>query len=195
MKNIVFDLGGVVFARDPRKCPPELLDFFSFVRDERMPLFWEEYDRGTLTLDEVKRILCREKGCAPEVCDRYLEQAIGMQEAVPATARLIADLESASYRLYVLSNMSREFIDFLRRQPVYRHFIGEVVSCEEHAVKPEPAVYRTLLDRYALRPEETLFIDDRPANLDAAAAFGIGTFLFRYRDPEGSCGELRGLLL
>lgn len=37
MKNIVFDLGGVVFARDPRKCPPELLDFFSFVRDERMP--------------------------------------------------------------------------------------------------------------------------------------------------------------
>ena len=76
MKNIVFDLGGVVFARDPRKCPPELLDFFSFVRDERMPLFWEEYDRGTLTLDEVKRILCREKGCAPEVCDRYLEQAI-----------------------------------------------------------------------------------------------------------------------
>ena len=39
MKNIVFDLGGVVFARDPRKCPPELLDFFSFVRDERMPLF------------------------------------------------------------------------------------------------------------------------------------------------------------
>ena len=93
MKNIVFDLGGVVFARDPRKCPPELLDFFSFVRDERMRLLWEEYDRGTLTLDEVKRILCREKGCAPEVCDRYLEQAIGMQEAVPATARLIADLE------------------------------------------------------------------------------------------------------
>lgn len=46
MKNIVFDLGGVLFARDKSKCTPELLEFFSFLRAPRMPLFWEEYDRG-----------------------------------------------------------------------------------------------------------------------------------------------------
>lgn len=195
MKNIVFDLGGVVFARDPHKCPPGLPEFFSFVRDERMPRFWEEYDRGTYTIEEVQRILCREKGCPPEVCARMLDQAISMQEAVPATEQLIADLKAAGYRLYVLSNMSREFIDFLRRQPVYRHFDGEVVSCEEHTVKPEPAIYRILLDRYGLCADETLFIDDRSANLDAAAAFGLGTFLFCYRDPQGSCDELRRMLL
>lgn len=195
MKNIVFDLGGVVFARDPRKCPPELPEFFSFVRDEKMPLFWEEYDRGTLTLDEVTQILCREKGCAPEVCARLLRQAISMQEAVPVTRQLIADLKAAGYRLYVLSNMSREFIDFLRRQPVYGYFDGEVVSCDEHTVKPEPAIYRILLDRYGLIPDDTLFIDDRSANLEAAAGFGIKTYLFRYCNPEGSCCELRGMLL
>lgn len=195
MKNIVFDLGGVVFARDPHKCPSELPEFFSFVRDEQMPRFWEEYDRGTLTIDEVQRILCREKGCTPEVCARFLEQAISMQEAVPATEQLIADLKAARYRLYVLSNMSREFIDFLRRIPVYRHFEGEVVSCEEHTVKPEPAIYRILLDRYGLRADETLFIDDRPANLSTATDLGIKTFLFRYRDPVGSCDELRRMLL
>ena len=53
MKNIVFDLGGVLFARDKSKCTPELLEFFSFLRAPRMPLFWEEYDRGTSTLEEV----------------------------------------------------------------------------------------------------------------------------------------------
>ena len=53
MKNIVFDLGGVLFARDRNKCTQEFIDFFSFIRSERMPRFWEEYDRGTYKLDEV----------------------------------------------------------------------------------------------------------------------------------------------
>ena len=69
-----------------------------------------------------------------------MEQAIALQEAIEPTERLIADLKAAGYRLYVLSNMSREFIDFLRTKPVYRHFDGEVVSCEEHVVKPEPRI-------------------------------------------------------
>lgn len=62
--------------------------------------------------------------------------------------------------------MSREFIDFLRKMPVYRCFDGEVISCEEQVVKPEPEIYRRLLDRYSLDPAETLFIDDRPVNLE-----------------------------
>lgn len=44
MKNIVFDLGGVLFARDKNKSTQEFHEFFSFIRSERMPLFWEEYD-------------------------------------------------------------------------------------------------------------------------------------------------------
>ena len=53
MKNIVFDLGGVLFARDKHKCSPEFIDFFRFIRTDPMPDFWVEYDRGTLTLDQV----------------------------------------------------------------------------------------------------------------------------------------------
>ena len=40
MKNIVFDLGGVLFARDKRKCDPEIIEFFSFLRAPKMPRFW-----------------------------------------------------------------------------------------------------------------------------------------------------------
>lgn len=195
MKNIVFDLGGVVFARDPRKCAPEFVSFFSFVRDPQMPLFWEDYDRGTLTLDRVKEILCQEKGCSREVCDAYVAEAISMQEPIAATERLIGDLKAARYRLYVLSNMSCEFIEFLRRFPVYRHFDGEVISCLEHVVKPEPAIYRLLIERFGLDASQTLFIDDRQANLDAAARFGLSTFLFDYHHPDESCRRLREMLL
>lgn len=191
LKNIVFDLGGVLFARRRSDCTPDFIDFFSFVRQEEIPPFWVEYDRGTLTLDQVADALCRAKGCDRATCDAYLQTAIDLQRPVEATERLIAELKRAGYRLYVLSNMSREFIDFLRRFPVYGHFDGEVVSCEELTVKPEPRIYEILLERYGLQPAETLFIDDRRVNIEAAEAQGIGGHLFDSHDPEASCAAIR----
>lgn len=193
-RNIVFDLGGVVFARDKRDCSDELLSFFSFVSKTGTPLFWDEYDRGTLSFDEVKAEICRFRNCDLATCERMLGEAIGKQGEIPATKKLIAQLKDAGFRLYVLSNMSREFIDFLRRLPVYGYFDGEVVSCEINVIKPEPQIYRHLLDKFALDPSETIFIDDRAANLEAAKAFGIATCLFDSCDPEKSCDELRRML-
>ena len=159
MENIVFDLGGVLFARDRSKCTQEFHDFFSFIRSEPMPAFWEDYDRGVLTLDEVTGILSGVNACPRAKCEEYLRLSIDMQEPVKPTEQLVRDLKAAGYKLYVLSNMSREFIDFLRRFPVYGLFDGEVVSCEEGVVKPEPEIYRRLLGRYGLDPAQTLFID------------------------------------
>ena len=195
MKNIVFDLGGVLFARDKHKCSPEFIDFFRFIRTDPMPDFWVEYDRGTLTLDQVIDALCALDGCTQDVARAYVREAVDRQEPVRATGRLVGELKRAGYRLYVLSNMSREFIDFLRRADVYALFDGEVVSCEEGTVKPEPRIYRILLDRYGLDPAETLFIDDRAANIAAAREAGIDGFRFDPHDPEASCDALRQRLL
>jgi len=195
MKNIVFDLGGVVFARDMKKCTPEFTEFFSFIRTEPMPEFWNEYDRGTYTMDEVVRILAARNGCSEEYCRALVLQSIDMQETIRPTERLIWDLKAAGYGLYVLSNMAREFIAFLRRQPVYAAFDGDIVSCEVHATKPEPEIYRMLLERYALEASQTMFIDDRAANIAAAARQGMATHLFNRSDTERTCGELREMLL
>ena len=194
-KNIVFDLGGVVFARDPQKFTPEFREFFSFIYEPKMPHFWEEYDRGTLSLDEVKGILCERNGCGRDLCDAYIAEAIDMQEEIQPTKTLIEQLKEAGYELYVLSNMSREFIDFLRLKPVYRHFVGEVVSCEELVVKPEAEIYRLLIERYSLDPSQTLFIDDREANIEAAEREGICGFHFDRHNPKASCEGIARLLL
>lgn len=195
MKNIVFDLGGVLFARDRNKCSQEFIDFFDFIRSERLPHFWEEYDRGTSAWDEVVDTLCAMHDCPRPKCEEFLRRSIDIQEPVKPTEELIGDLKAAGYRLYVLSNMSREFIDFLRRFPVYRHFDGEVVSCEEHTVKPEPRIYEILLERYGLDPAETLFVDDRPCNIAAAEALSIRGQLFDAHNPEATCRALREMLL
>ncbi|MBR5464269.1 MAG: HAD family phosphatase [Alistipes sp.] len=194
MKNIVFDLGGVVFMRDPKKCTEDFLNFFSFVRLEQMPHFWNEYDRGTLSIDEVKEELCRYHNCDRAKVDEYLRLAIDKQEVIAPTERLIEQLKKAGYRLYVLSNMSKEFIAFLRQVPVYRHFDGEVVSCEEGVCKPEKEIYQLLLERYDLNPQETLFIDDRKENIEAAEQVGITGFHFNRKDIAGTIGELRSQL-
>lgn len=195
MKNVVFDLGGVLFARDMNKCTQEFADFFSYVRAEQMPEFWENYDRGVLTLDEVTDILCELKGCTREKCSDYIWQSINMQETVKCTEQLVVDLKTAGYKLYVLSNMASEFIAFLRGFPVYALFDGEVVSCEERTVKPESRIYEILLERYGLDPSQTLFVDDRKANIVAAENTGLNGYLFDYRDPAASCSELRRRLL
>ena len=95
MKNIVFDLGGVVFHRDAKKVRKELIDFFAFIFAAKMPLFWEEYDRGASTLGEVTDILARTTGCPREKCERFLLLSIDMQEPVAPTERLVGDLKAA----------------------------------------------------------------------------------------------------
>ncbi|MBQ7856065.1 MAG: HAD family phosphatase [Alistipes sp.] len=196
MKNIVFDLAGVVFARNEQRCPRELMEYFSFINSgEPMPSFWEDYDRGTRAMDSVAECLAEYRHSDFETARRNMASAILYQEEIPATKSLIADLKAAGYRLIVLSNMSKEYIEFLRRKPVYGYFDGEVISCDTGLVKPEAEIYQTLLQRYSLDASQTLFIDDRRENVEAAAEQGIHPFHFNRLNPEQSCRELREMLL
>ena len=195
MKNVVFDLGRVVFAQDPAKSTAEFKQFFSYVSLTPMPQFWTDYDMGVLSFDQVAEELAAYRGVESEFAREMISIAIGKQEAIRPTEKLIDELKAAGYKLYVLSNMSREFIDFLRKQKVYENFDGDVVSCEVGIVKPMPEIYDLLLKRFDLDPAETIFIDDRKENVDAAAAKGIATFHFDRNDYEGSCERLREILL
>ena len=195
MKNIVFDLGRVVFAQDPAKSTEHAKQFFSYVSQSPMPQFWVDYDLGVSSLDRVAEELAEYRGVEKDYARDMILQAIGRQDTIAPTEALIHELKAAGYKLYVLSNMSREFIDFLRGKDVYSYFDGDVVSCDVGVVKPMPQIYDILLDRFALDPSQTLFIDDRKENVEAAEAKGISAFHFDRNDYEGSCVKLREMLL
>ena len=118
--------------------------------------------------DEVVSQLAEYNSCDRELAQKNLRRSIITQEEIPSTKRLIEQLKEAGYRLYVLSNMSLEFIEFLHTKDVYNNFEGEVVSCYEHVVKPDVKIYKILTERYGLDQAETLFIDDRAKNVDTA---------------------------
>lgn len=195
MKNIVFDLGRVVFAQDPTKSTEHFKQFFSYVSQSPMPQFWVDYDLGVSSIDDVAEQLAEYRGVGIAYAKDMIMQAIGKQETIRPTESLISELKQAGYKLYVLSNMSREFIDFLRQKEVYSNFDGDVVSCEVGVVKPMPEIYDILLEKFSLDASQTLFIDDRRENVDAAAKKGIGAFHFDRNDYAGSCERLREMLL
>lgn len=195
MKNIVFDLGRVVFAHNPSRSTAERKRFFSYVGESPMPQFWVDYDRGTSSLEKVSEDLAAYRGVDVEYARTMIEQSIEWQEPIAPTEALIHELKAAGYKLYVLSNMSREFIAYLRRQDVYSYFDGDVISCEEHVVKPMPEIYDILVERFDLDVSQTMFIDDRIENVEAAQRRGITPFHFDKEDYEGSCQRLREILL
>ena len=96
MKNIVFDLAGVVFARNEKRCPKELMDYFYFINSgEKLPDFWNDYDRGTRDIDSVAQRLALFRNSDFQTAKTMMLQAVTYQEQVGATAELDISTEAS----------------------------------------------------------------------------------------------------
>ena len=197
LKNIVFDLGGVVVAHNEEGFREKLGEFFSFVFGPDMkcvPSFWVDYDLGLLTIDETAAEVAKFRNCDAATAKGHMLQAIALQEEVVSTVELIKELKAKGYKLYVLSNMSKEYIEYLRKLPVFEYFDYQAVSCELHLGKPDRRIYEHLLLYCNMDASETIFIDDRKDNVEAAAEVGIVPFHFDRRNPEKACEKLRKVI-
>lgn len=98
---------------------------------------------------------------------------------VPGTGAIVDELLDAGVPLYALTNFHDVLFERARHMvPQLPRFTGIVVSGEEHLAKPEPEIYRVLLERYGLDASRTLFVDDSPANVEGARAVGMRAHLF-----------------
>lgn len=181
--NVVFDLGGVVVTWDPDAFVASL---FADPGERRLvvdrvlgDVDWVELDRGTLPPARAIARAARRTGLDARRLEALFAAVPPSLVPVPHVVRLVSELRAAGNRLYVLSNLHRATLAHLEAATdVFSLFDGRVISCEVGAVKPEPAIYRILLDSLALEPGRTVFIDDVQANLEAAADKGIDTILF-----------------
>ena len=145
-------------------------------------------------IDETAAEVAKFRDCDAATAKAHMLQAISLQEEVEPTVELIKELKAKGYKLYVLSNMSKEYIEYLRKLPVFEYFDYQAVSCEQHLGKPDHKFYEYLLSHCNLVPSETIFIDDRKDNVEAAAELGIVPFHFDRRNPEKACEELRKVI-
>lgn len=113
--------------------------------------------------------------------------------AIPGMPELLADLDSAGVPLFAITNFSGEFFPPFRvKYPdMFDRFRDIVVSGDEKMMKPDPAIYRLALDRFGLKAEEAVFVDDNRDNVAGAAALGIHAI--RFIDEPALRAELRTL--
>lgn len=96
------------------------------------------------------------------------------------------------YRTALISNAWSDLRDFLARQQIADAFDELVISAEVGVMKPDPRIYHLALERLQIAPQEAVFLDDFPENVDAARALGMHAIHFV--QPQAALQELRQLL-
>ena len=194
--NLIFDFGQVLVRFEPDEIAapyipdpadralacPILFDRF----------WWDRFDAGTLTEEQaLPELLPRlpERLRAPAA--RVLLEWHQNLPPVPGMWDLVGRCRSEfGARVFLLSNISLDFADRgAPRYPVLSQMEGCVFSAKVGLVKPKPAIFDYTLNKFGLRAEETLFIDDSPRNLAGAAACGIAGYRF-----EGDAAALGNYL-
>lgn len=192
LKNIVFDFGGVLIDWNPVYLYRKVFD-----KEEEMLYFLENvcrYDWNILQdagrpLAEAVQVLQEKHPEYHEEISFYYgrwEEMLG--GTIEENVRLLKLLKK-EYKIYGLTNWSAETIPLaMARYDFFNDLEGMVVSGAEKIVKPHPDLYRILLDRYGIKADESLFIDDNYANVEAAQQLGFQTIHL----PEGA--DLEGAL-
>jgi putative hydrolase of the HAD superfamily len=197
VRNIIFDFGGVLVTWRPQ----EIIDSFyadAALREAvRVHAFqhedWLEMDRGTL--DEatvVQRFAARMR--RPEAELRALfDHLRASLEPIAPTVALLEELRGRGYKLYGLSNMSESIFAHLRgRHSFFGLFDGIVVSAAVKLLKPEPGIYEHLRELHSIDFAESVFLDDMPANVEAARRLGLPAI--RFETTEQARRELAAFL-
>lgn len=186
VRAVIFDLGNVLvdFRYDAYMneigFDEETAQFF---RDHIvLSDLWKKMDRGLYTIPEASDILAKQYPAYEKPIRVFFDNIEGIIRTYEDSERIIKGLKKAGYEVYILSNYPEDL--YAMHQPILgfiRETDGAVISALEKTAKPDEEMYRLLLDRYHLKPEECVFLDDREDNLATAVNLGIRGILVNHR--------------
>jgi 2-haloacid dehalogenase len=175
---VVFDLGGVLIDWDPRYLYRTLFDDEAAMEEFLATVTTQQWnhaqDAGRPWAEAIEELAEQHPGKRDLIEAYWRRWPETLGDAIEPTVAILHDLRSTGVRLYVLSNWSGETFPIARpRYPFLEWFDGIVISGDERLAKPDPRIFKILLERYGLSAAETLFIDDYAPNVEAAAALGF----------------------
>jgi putative hydrolase of the HAD superfamily len=197
IRNVIMDLGGVMLEWNPDHLLTRFQAEPSLRGQLRASIFgpdWHLFDRGRLSEAEL---IDRLEAGSGQTRELLVEIVAAVRESLlekPETVKLVRALQRRGLDIYCLSNMPKPMYQHLRRQHTFWDvFRGVVISGEIQLMKPEPEIYLHLLERFGLRAQESVFVDDMQANVDGAKA--VGLHAIRFHDATQCRQELDELLL
>lgn len=202
-KKIVFDFAGVLFHWHPesllqRAIPHVATDEASAVhwKGEIFQAYggeWAEFDRGTVEVPDLVQRIARRTGLAAADVQRVVDHVPHEFRPIEATVQWLARLREAGRTLFFLSNMPEPYAAHLEREnPFIGWFADGVISARVRHIKPEPGIFELAAARFGAAPDDLVFLDDHPPNVEAARA--LGWHAIRFADAAQAERELEQLL-
>jgi 2-haloacid dehalogenase len=199
--NVVFDLGGVLIDWNPRHVYRSMFDdeqsMERFLTEICSSEWNAQQDAGRPWAEAVSTLVAQYPEFESHI-RAYRERWTDMLGGpIAETVEVLADLRRAGLRLFALSNWSSETFVIARAMPEYAFldwFEAIVISGDVGVTKPDPGIFRHLLERYRLEPSTTLFVDDTPANIETATALGLPSVTFESGESLRAELKARGLL-
>lgn len=175
MKNIIFDLGGVIL-KGASFSVLDGIDIDDGIYTELRKFFdnWDDLDLGEKTLLEKYN----ELNFSSDLYKDRLVNYFLYREFNTDLINLLSELKSKKYNIYVLSDNNVDAYDFYRNNKLFKDVDGWIVSCDYHSLKRDGLLFDILLDKYNLDPSECYFIDDRIVNVNEAKKHNIKGFVF-----------------
>ncbi len=195
MKTLFFDWGGVV-ADDPGdEFLAELLQDLGASPEqiqEIFQLYMKQFMRGDISEDEYWNELRVNYGFKihESISEKFKKWSglIANQDILA----LVDEAKDKGWQVAILSNVIQPTYKVLKDAGFYDTFDGVIASCTEGYAKPEANIYQIALERLGATPEESVFIDDKQANLDPAIAMGFKVILAK--NPEQIIRDVRAAI-
>ncbi len=196
MRNIVFDIGNVLtdfrwkgFLRD-KGFDEDMVE--RIAEASIMSPCWEEFDRGDWDEERLLQEFIKNDPEIEQELRSSFSCVTGMVTIRDYAIPWIKELKEKGYRVLYLSNFSyKAYVECAEALTFLPYMDGGILSYREKLVKPNPEIYRLLLDRFSLLPRETVFLDDTLKNVEAAREQGIYGIHFESR--EQACLALKEL--
>ena len=178
--KFLFDLGGVFFDWDPNHFFRDIFDseeeskyFLTEVCNDE----WNTQQDAGRTIEEAEfELIPKFPHYEKEIKMYYKNHRKMIRGIFKTSIKILEKLKDHNYECYVLSNWSAEtFIGMVDDYPFLKLFDGLLISGQDRLIKPDAAIYELAITRFNLTPQETVFIDDKLENIEAAKKLNFKT--------------------
>jgi len=180
VKNVVFDIGNVLVKWAPLEVISLMFpEYEPKVFYQKMRPIWLDLNLGKFTEQEAIILYRQTFNMSEEKLARFMDELKNNQTPIPGSLELLDRLASLGFNLYSITDNIREFIQYHRLYSSFpQYFKDIVVSAEVGVLKPDKKIYQCLIDKHALDPRESVFIDDIIENVEGALSVGMQGFQF-----------------